>query len=75
LLERLKAQPELKARVARLLEWVENEGGEVVGAAEAEERTLKEIKELGREVMRGWAGAWRKRRRIERSGAVRYKKT
>jgi hypothetical protein len=56
LLERLEAQPELKARVVRLLEWVENEGGEVMRASEAGERTHKEIKELGREVMRGWAG-------------------
>jgi hypothetical protein len=47
LLERLKAHPELKARMVRLLEWVENEGGEVVRVSEAEERTIKEIKELG----------------------------
>jgi hypothetical protein len=75
-LERLEAQPELKARVVRLLECVENEGGEVMRASEVEERTHKEIKELGREVMRGWAGrlAEGASNRAERAGAVRYKK-
>jgi hypothetical protein len=46
-------------------------------ASEVEERTHKEIKELGREVMRGWAGrlAEEASNRAERAGAVRYKKT
>jgi hypothetical protein len=73
LLERLEAHPELKARVVRLLELVENEECKVTRASEAEERVIKEIKELGREVMEGWARRLVEEasNREERSGAER----
>jgi vacuolar-type H+-ATPase subunit B/Vma2 len=52
---RLEAQPELKARVERLLDLVENREGTVIRAADAEERTIQEIRALGQEVLQGWA--------------------
>jgi hypothetical protein len=76
LIERLKAHPDLMTRVERILDLAENTGGDVIRAAEAEERTIREIKALGQEVLQDWAT-----RRVEEAskqaagvGEIRYKK-
>jgi hypothetical protein len=75
--ERLREYPELRARIEGLVEIVENEGGDVVKADDAEERVVQEIRRIGQEVLQGWAE--RKHRRLvrefdEREGASRKEK-
>ena len=53
--ERLNDQPELKARFERLLEMVENAAGDIEKAAEAERRVTEELRQMGNEVLHGWA--------------------
>jgi hypothetical protein len=77
LLDWLKAHPGLKAGMLRLLELVKNEKGEVRREADAEERMIREIKGLGREVLQEWARSREEEasNRVEQDGAVRYKKS
>ena len=53
--DRLKAYPELKAKVEMLLDVVENAGGDVEKADEAERRVIEEIRQMGNEVLHAWA--------------------
>lgn len=53
--ERLKDQPELRAKVESLLEVVENAVGDVEKAAEAERRVTEELRQLGNEALHAWA--------------------
>jgi ATP/maltotriose-dependent transcriptional regulator MalT len=53
--ERLNDQPELKSKVARLLDVIENAAGDVEKAAEAERRVIEELRQMGNEVLHGWA--------------------
>jgi len=53
--ERLNDQPELKARFEKLLEIVENAAGDIEKAAEAERRVTEELRQMGNEVLHGWA--------------------
>ena len=53
--ERLKDLPEFKARIERLLDVVENAAGDIVKAAEAERRVIEELRQMGNEVLHGWA--------------------
>jgi len=53
--ERLRAHPDLYARISQLIGVVENTGGDVVKADEAERRVIEEIRRLGQEALQGWA--------------------
>ena len=53
--ERLKDQPEFKARVEKLLDVIENAAGDIEKAAEAERRVIEELRQMGNEVLHGWA--------------------
>ena len=53
--ERLREHPELRARVERLLDVVENADGDVIKADEAEQRVLEELRRMGQEALQGWA--------------------
>jgi len=53
--ERLKEYPELKAKIETLLGIIENAGGDIEKAAEAERRIIEELRQVGNEVLHGWA--------------------
>ena len=53
--ERLKDLPEVRARFERMLEVIENAAGDVEKAAEAEGRVTEELRQMGNEVLHGWA--------------------
>ncbi len=53
--ERLKEYPELKAKIETLLGIIENAGGDIEKAAEAERRIIEELRQMGNEVLHGWA--------------------
>ena len=52
---RLDRHPELHARLERLLDLVENTGGDLKRADEAERRAIEELRVMGQEILRGWA--------------------
>src|SRR2546429_4640790 len=66
--ERLKEYPELKAKIETLLGIIENAGGDIEKAAEAERRIIEELRQMGNEVLHGWARRQqeKKRTRIQR---------
>ena len=53
--ERLKEYPELKTKIETMLAIIENAGGDVEKAAEAEKRIIEEMRQLGSEVLHSWA--------------------
>lgn len=53
--ERLKDYPELKAKIEAMLGIIENAGGDVEKAAEAERRIIEEMRQMGNEVLHSWA--------------------
>ena len=53
--ERLKAYPGLKAKIEAMLSIIENSGGDVEKAAEAERRMIEEWRQMGNEVLHRWA--------------------
>src|SRR2546429_1700357 len=53
--ERLKEYPELKAKIETLLGIIENAGGDIEKAAEAERRIIEELGQMGNEALHGWA--------------------
>lgn len=53
--ERLRAHPGLYERINRLLQVVENAAGDVDKAADAERRVIEELRQMGQEVLQGWA--------------------
>ena len=53
--ERLNDYPELKAKIEMLLSIIENAGGDVEKAAEAERRIIEELRQMGNEVLHSWA--------------------
>ena len=53
--ERLKAYPGLKAKIEPMLSIIENSGGDVEKAAEAERRMIEEWRQMGNEVLHRWA--------------------
>ena len=55
LVERLKKHPKLFARMEELLKVVENAGGDIKKAAEAELRFIEEVRQLGNEALSSWA--------------------
>jgi len=52
--ERLDRHPEIKARLARLLDVMDNVSGDIRRADEAERRVIDEIRQMGLEAMQGW---------------------
>jgi hypothetical protein len=48
IVRRLERRPEVKARVLRLLDMVENTGGDLKRADEAEQRTIEELRRTAR---------------------------
>ena len=53
--ERLKNYPHLHKRFESLMDIVEDAGGDLDKANDAEERVIEEINQLGREALQGWA--------------------
>ena len=53
--ERLKEYPELKAKIETMLAMIENAGGDMEKAAEAERRIIEELPQMGNEVLPSWA--------------------
>jgi hypothetical protein len=53
--ERLEEHPELEKRFEMILDIVENVGGDVEKADEAERRAIEAVRQLGNEVVQGWA--------------------
>ena len=54
LLDSLKRYPGIRSRVVRLLEVVENTGGDLKRADEAEERTIEELRAMGQALLGAW---------------------
>ena len=52
---RLERHPELKVRMVRLLDLVENSGGDLKRADDAEQRAIDELRVLGQELLHTWA--------------------
>ena len=69
---RLERHPVLRARMARLLDLVENTGGDVKRADEAERRAIEELRVLGQELLKDWGQrvADAEAQRLEQGGAV-----
>ena len=53
--ERLQEYPELRAKIEAMLGIIENAGGDVEKAAEAERRIIEELRQMGNEVLHSWA--------------------
>ena len=63
--ERLKQYPELKAKIAAMLAIIENAGGDVAKAAEAERRIIEELRQMGNEVLQSWARRQQEKKETE----------
>jgi hypothetical protein len=63
--ERLKEYPELKAKIEAMLAIIENAGGDVEKAAEAEQRIIEELRQMGNEVLHGWARRQQEKKEAE----------
>ena len=55
LLVRLRKHPQLRGRIERLVDLVEDVGEDLHKADEAEQRVIAEVWRLGQEVLEGWA--------------------
>src|SRR5579864_9118791 len=55
LVRRLGEYPALKAKIENLLGIIENAGGDVEKANDAERRIIEELRQMGNEVLQGWA--------------------
>ncbi len=53
--ERLRAHPELREPIERLLDEVDNRGGRLNTADEAEDALVQRMRAMGREAMQEWA--------------------
>lgn len=52
---RLKAYPELRAKIETMLHLIENVGGDVEKAAVAEQRVIDAMRDLGNDILHQWA--------------------
>lgn len=70
--QRLERHPEVRARVLRLLDVLENTSGDIRRADEAERRAIDELRAMGQEVLQGWgrALAQKEGEMLEASGGV-----
>lgn len=55
LLARLNRLPQLRGRIERLVDLVEDAGEDLRTADEAERRVIEEVRQLGQELLEGWA--------------------
>lgn len=55
LADRLEKHPELEKRFEMILDIVENAAGDVEKADEAERRAIEAVRQLGNEIVQGWA--------------------
>jgi hypothetical protein len=55
ILELLHKHPQLRGRIAGMLELVEDAGDELRNADEAERRVIEEVRQLGAELLGNWA--------------------
>ena len=53
--ERLKAHPHLKERIESIINVVENSEGNIEKANEAEQRVIEELRQMGNDILYGWA--------------------
>jgi hypothetical protein len=65
LLRRLRENPQLKAKIEAILAIIENAGGDVEKAAEAERRTIEELRQMGNEVLHSWARRQQQKKEAE----------
>jgi len=54
LVARLDRHPTVKARVERMLDLIENAGGDLKRADEAERRAIEELRSMGQELLCDW---------------------
>jgi hypothetical protein len=54
-LNRLNEHPELRERMERLLDMVENETGNFTKANDAEQYTIEELRKMGNDILHSWA--------------------
>ncbi|MDP4029576.1 MAG: hypothetical protein Q8P42_11520 [Gallionella sp.] len=54
LVARLDRHPTMKARVERMLDLIENTGGDLKRADEAERRAIEELRSMGQELLCDW---------------------
>lgn len=75
--DRLREHPQLKERIERMLDVMENADGDVVKADEAEQRFIDELRKIGQEALQGWADGQQEqlaRHWHEREGVSRKEK-
>jgi hypothetical protein len=65
LLRRLRENPQLQAKIEAMLAIIENAGGDVEKAAEAERRTIEELRQMGNEVLHSWARRQQQKKEAE----------
>jgi hypothetical protein len=65
--ERLGEYPELKAKIETMLAIIENAGGDVEKAAEAERRIIEELRQMGNQVFHSWARRQQQKKEEEHS--------
>ena len=66
--ERLREYPEVKAKIETMLSLIENAGGKVEKAAEAEGRIIEELRQMGNEVLHSWARRQQQKKEEECNG-------
>lgn len=52
--QRLERHPIVKARITKLLDLIENAGGDLRRADDAERRAIDELRAMGQELLHGW---------------------
>jgi len=62
---RLRAYPELRAKIEMMLSLIENAGGEVEKAAVAEQRVIDALRELSNDVLQRWAHRQQQKKEAE----------
>jgi hypothetical protein len=69
---RLERHPSIKARIMKLLDVIENAGGDLSRADDAERRAIDELRAMGQEVLHDWGQrlADEEARRLSKDGAV-----
>jgi hypothetical protein len=69
--ERLEEYPELKAKIEAMLAIMENAGGDIKQAAEAEPRIIEEMRPMGHEGLQSWARRQQQKKEDELIAATR----
>lgn len=70
--QRLERHPIVKARITKLLDLIENAGGDLRRADDAERRAIDELRSMGQELLHGWGQrlADEEAQRLDRDVAV-----